>query len=147
MGKGSNYDKLVLSAYERCEVDLVSTLKEYHESLQCLERYFKGVPWELIKPENRPVLDYIIGSFYESVIDEMKIKLIDYWRMRTPRYRPVFERILEHIISDLERLDLVVTEYWRRPSEIYRVISGDLRISWRTVRDAFWTFRQAGILE
>lgn len=140
----SNYEKLTISAYEKCDIHQVDTLHEYYDSKICLDKYFKGIPWDHVELKNN--LEEVIQQFKDSVKEEITDRIIDIWRLKTPRYRPAYEKTLRYILENNEVLEYVITEYWRRPSEVYKRISMELGLAYSTVRDSFWSFRRAGIL-
>jgi len=143
----SDYEKLLRSLDTYSELSTVTTIPQLIESIRKANEYISGVPWEYMSPENRRKLESIVNEYIENRVEESKERIIQYWRENTPRYRPSFERILEYILDHLEYYEALekAKEDYGKTHELYREIAGDLNISWRTVRDAIWTFRSAGI--
>jgi len=143
MGKKSDYKKLLDSLYYYSEIDKVRTIEDYERSLNRIYDYIRGIPWSYMKPENRRKLEGILYEYIEGLENEGKEYIIKTWRENTPRYRKSYQKILEYIIEHTEYYEL----YTESPMKAYREIAKETGYSWRTVRDAFWSFRKAGILE
>jgi len=143
MGKKSDYKKLLDSLTSYSGIDRVRTIEDLHEAIEKIHEYLEGVPWNYMKPENRRKLEGIIDEYVENLVSEKKEYIIKYWREHTPRYRPSYEKVLEYILDHPEYYTL----YMESPMKAYREIAQITGYSWRTVRDAFWSFRRAGILE
>lgn len=145
MGKKSksDYKKLLDSLTSYSEIDRVRTIEDYYRSLSRIYEYIDGVPWGYMKPENRRKLESLLESYIDALKEQGKEYVINYWKERTPRYRPSYEKILEYILDHPEYHTL----YMESPMKAYREIAKETGYSWRTVRDALWSFRRAGILE
>lgn len=141
----SDYWKLVETGYKKCEVEDVATINDWYKVYLCLMRYYGKAPWDSMTPTGRAILEHFVYSEWMSTVyEQVFIALRNAWKLTTPRYRPAYEEVLKYVVENIED---VVGAYVLHPSKAYREIAEDLKISWRTVRDAFWTFRASGILE
>jgi len=151
MGKKSDYKKLIDSMETYSGITRADTLNELVDSWRRIQDYLGGVPWSYMKPENRRKLEGIIDDWIETRIEEARDRIRKTWRERTPRYRRAYERVLDYLLEDPDRLGYMLTRYYSpvfgERMAVYREIAQALGISVRTVSDAFWTFRRAGILE
>jgi len=151
MGKKSDYKKLIDSMETYSGITRADTLNELVDSWRRIQDYLGGVPWGYMKSENRAKLESIIEDWVATRIEEARDRIIARWRTYTPRYRRAYERVLEYLLEDPDRLGYILSRYYSpvfgERMNVYREIAGALGISVRTVSDAFWTFRRAGILE
>ena len=139
MGKSrSDYPKAIASGET-----YILRATNIKEAFRILEAWLKGVPFEYMSDEgkkrfNRFVVQPLKSFIAEKFLEE-RIKVA---KERAPRWRPVYSRIAEYLVEHPEELEEISK---MRPMQAYRYLAEKLKISWRTVRDAFWAFRYGDI--
>lgn len=136
--------KPLISGYHRCGfTEEITSLYQVEPMLQCIRNYLNGIPYEYMSEENRLMMISLVQQYYDTVLDELEDRIVSYWKSRTPRYRPAFEKILRYLVRNMW---WVIGKYREHPHIVYHVLSIRLGYRFATVRDAFWSFRRAGII-
>jgi len=139
MGKSrSDYPKAIASGEK-----YILKASTVVEAFKILDKWLEGVPFEYMSEEGKkrfnrfvvePLKSFIAEKFLEEKIETAK--------ERAPRWRPAYSKVAEYLIEHPKELEEISK---MRPMEAYRYLASKLKISWRTVRDAFWAFRYGGI--
>lgn len=148
MAKKSNYEKLLLSASRRCELEFLSVLALAAYEM-CLEDYFSNVPYQYMSPEGAQKITRVIDKFTEQKVVEARQAILRYAEQQLRelgRYRPVYLRVLEYLF-DKPDFALLWLRYEPSRAELHRLLAAELEISVSTARDAMYYLNKVGVLK
>ena len=140
--KGSKYHKIATRAADI--FDVVTDLRDYRSKSEEWRDWKEGLYLQMtfVAPPFRARLERIVEGIDTTVREHVKAEFTDIFSRRAPRVAPSYIRVLHFLVDNPE----FITFYERSPTEAYRKIGEELGLSWRTVRDAFWAIRGAGLI-
>ena len=138
MVKGSDYPKAIASG--ETYILKATSIKE---AFRILDRWLQKVPFEYMSEEGRKRFERFVVEPLKRFIGEKFIEeKIKVAKERAPRWRPAYSRVAEYLVEHPEELEEISK---MRPMAAYRYLAEKLKISWRTVRDAFWALRYGDV--
>jgi hypothetical protein len=134
------YEKIANYYWDRYghEEELYGTLNDIVRVWSGFVEYTEGVPSPIAAEYALESGKSRVVAAWEKRLEEIRETLIKESRWR-PAYFTIVYKILDHDPSLLQR--------WLKGEASHREVAEVAGYSWRTVRDAAWAFRRAGLIE